>query len=299
MTPVKVNIFISHAPGDKPAADRLLEWLYPMRDEVNLWHYDPPKKPEALPPSWSILSAIFWEPIHLIMKRTVGWKQFDLLESYAEKTNLRRENAHIYIFLTSYKSLADKQVESDIVLSSTRRIECSWGDLAPLVLPILLTPSRWQVASRLARFKPLVEGVELSKFPQQEEGYLLATEQIVAQTKVLQAKLNEARYFKYYPELDNKSIVPESKYCHPYLGEDPEQFEFNPPKPFRPSDWSGWAVIVLIIMLTVGSFEKNSQLIYSLHLNARPAKEYQIEYPRKIPIMPPPANAEIVFPPVE
>lgn len=299
MTPIKVNIFISHAPADKASADRLLEWMYPMRDEVNLWHYDPPKKPAELPPSWQILSIFFWEPINFIMKTFFGWKPFDLLELYNEKTKLRRENAHIYIFLTSYKSLADKQVESDIVLSSTRRIECSWGDLAPLVMPILLTPSRWKDTSRLAQFKPLVNGIELSRFPQPEEGYLLATEQIVAQAKSLQAKLNEARYFKYYPELDAKSIVPASRYCHPYLGEDPDQFEFNPPKPFRPSDWSGWAVIILIIMLSVGSFEKNSQAIYSLHLHARPAKEYQTEYPRKMPLAPPPANAEIVFPPVE
>ena len=55
MTPVKVNLFIVHTPADKPTADLLLEWFYAMRDEVNVWHYDPPKKPASLSLSWRLL----------------------------------------------------------------------------------------------------------------------------------------------------------------------------------------------------------------------------------------------------
>ncbi|MFN0215304.1 MAG: hypothetical protein ACKVT2_13695 [Saprospiraceae bacterium] len=286
MTPVKVNIFISHASADKPAADKLLEWLYPMRDEVNVWHYDPPKKPEPLALSWRIL--IPW------------YRPVDPRILYAETLKPRRENAHIYVFLTSYKSLNDKQVEEDITLAVSRRVDCAWDDLAPLVLPVLLSPSRWKEESRLAQFEPLADGVEISKFVQPEDGYLMVTEQIAALIKVIQVKLNESRFYQNHPmDQQDIAIPPILKYSLPYLGENPSQFDFNPPTPFRPPDWLGWSVIALIFALTAGNFRKNHPAVSSLHLKARPSNEREIEYPRKMPMVPPPRKAEIVFPPVE
>jgi len=285
MTAVKVNIFISHAPADKPAADKLLEWLYPMRDEVNVWHYNPPKPPEALALSWRMLLP-WYRPI-------------DPRVLYAETLKKRRENAHIYVFLTSYKSLSNKQVEEDITLAVSRRIDCAWDDLAPLVLPVLLSASRWKEESRLAQFEPLALGVPLTDFTRSEEGYLLVTEQISALVKVIQVRLNESRFYRYHPVHGELGIEPASKNSLPYLGENPEQFEFRPPTPFRPPDWMGWSVIALIFTLSAGSFRKNHPAVSSLHLKARPAKDYEIEYPRIPPMMPPSDSVEIKFPPVE
>ena len=285
MTPVKVNIFISHAPADKPAADQLLEWLYPMRDEVNVWHYDPPQRPEELSLSWRLLLP--W------------YRQVDPRVLYAETLKSRRENAHIYIFLTSYISLSNKQVEDDAILAISRRVDCEWDDLAPLVLPVLLSPSRWKEESMLAQFEPLASGKPISHFAQPEEGYLRVTEQISALVKVIQVRLNETRFYHYHPETHGHAVQPASKNSLPYLDENPDQFKFDPPAPFRPPDWMGWSVIALIFTLSAGSFRKNHPAVSSLHLNARPDKEFQIEYPRKLPMAPPPANSEIVFPPVE
>ena len=262
-----------------------MEWLYPMRDEVNVWHYEPPGRPEELALSWKLLLP-WYRPV-------------DPRIIYAETLKNRRESAHIYLFLTSYKSLSSNQVEEDILLAINRRVDCEWDDLAPLVLPLLVSPSKWKEESRLAQFEPLVGGIPLSQFSQAEEGYLLATEQISALVKVVQVKLNEARFYQYYPEGGANTVQPAAKNSLPYLGENPEQFNFDPPKPFRPPDWMGWSLIALIFTLSAGSFRKNTPAVSSLHLKARPANEREIEYPRRTPMAPPPPNSEIVFPPVE
>ncbi|MFN0037127.1 MAG: hypothetical protein ACKVUS_18885 [Saprospiraceae bacterium] len=285
MTPVKVNIFISHAPEDKPAVETLMEWLYPMRDEVNVWHYDPPKKPEELALSWRLLLP-WYRPV-------------DPRVLYAETLKARRENAHIYLFLTSFKSLSNKQVEEDTTLAVSRRIDCDWEGLAPLILPVLLSPSRWKEESRLAQFEPMAEGVEISKFPRPEEGYLRVTEQIAALVKVLQVKLNETRFYQYYPDTQQNAIQPASKHGLPYLGENPGQFDFKPPAAFRPPDWMGWSLIALIFTISVGSFRKSHPAVSSLHLKARPDSERGMEYPRKVPMMPLPDTVEIVLPPID
>ncbi len=285
MTPVKVNIFISHAPADKAAADKLLEWLYPMRDEVNVWHYDPPQKPEELALSWKLLLP-WYRPI-------------DPRVLYAETLKTRRENAHIYLFLTSYKSLSNKLVEDDITLAVSRRVDCEWDDLAPLVMPVILSPSRWKEESRLAQFEPLAEGLPLTAFPIPEDGYLLVTEQIAALVKVIQVRLNESRFYQHQLAAHENALQPAPKNSLPYLGENPSQFDFAPPNPFRPPDWMGWSVIALIITISMGGFRKNHPAVSALHLKARPDWEQGMEYPRKLRMMPPPDNAEFVFPPEE
>lgn len=52
------NIFISHVPSDKPVLDKLLQWLHPMRDEVNIYFKAPPPPPKQLPLPWQLL--LFW-----------------------------------------------------------------------------------------------------------------------------------------------------------------------------------------------------------------------------------------------
>lgn len=285
MNTVKVNIFLSHAPEDKPAAENLMEWLYPMRDEVNVWYYNPPTRPPDLPLSWKLLLP-WYQPV-------------DPRILYFETLKKRRENAHIYIFLTSYKSLKNNQVEEDITLSVRRRIECEWGALAPLVLPLLLSPSRWKEESRLAQFKPLAGGVPLNTFPIPEDGYLMATEQIAALVKVMQVRLNEAQHYQYFGG-DTPPISPNfPAFRRPYLGEDPHQFDFRPPQPFLPPDWMGWSLIALLFTMSVGVLKKQDPAVADLHLESKIDKTYEIEYPRENPMMPLPPQEEIILPPVE
>lgn len=285
MSAVKVNIFISHAPEDKPAADKLQEWLYPMHDEVNVWHYAPPRAPESLPLSWRILLP-WYMPV-------------DPRKLYAETQKNRRDNAHIYLFLTSDKSLKSKQVEEDLSLAISRRIDCAWEDLAPLVVPLVLNNCDWKKGSRLGRFEPLAKGNPLSKFPKSDDGYLLLTEQISALVQVMQVRLNEARFYQEHQVNNGAGIQPTAPNSLPYLGEQPSQFVFDPPKPFRPADWMGWCIIALILTITAGSFRKNHPAVSSLHLKARPESERGPEYPRKIPVMGPSKSTEIVLPPAE
>lgn len=285
MRTVKVNIFLSHAPEDKPEAEKLMEWLYPMRDEVNVWYYNPPKRPDELPLSWRLLLP-WYRPV-------------DPRILYAETGKKRRENAHIYIFLTSYKSLKNIQVEEDITLSVRRRIECEWRPLAPLVLPLLISPSRWEEESRLAQFKPLAGGIPLNTFPIPEDGYLMATEQIAALVKVIQVRLHEAQHHQYLGGDALPVSLNYPAFSRPYLGEDPRQFDFQSPRPFLPPDWMGWSLIALIFTLSMGVLKKQDSVVADLHLKSKPAKTYEIEYLRKIPMMPLPSQEEIILPPVE
>ena len=190
-------------------------------------------------------------------------------------------------------------MEDDITAAVSRRIECTWGSLAPLVLPVLLSPSRWKEASRLAKFEPLAKGVPLSNFSQLDDGYLMVTEQIAALVKVVQARLNEAKFYQYHPASPENGVQPIAKNSVPYLGEDPAQFEFQSPAQFRPPEWAGWSLIALIFMLSAGSFRQQHPAVSSLHLKARPDKVYETEYPRTMPMMPRPDDEAIVLPPAE
>lgn len=99
---------------------------------------------------------------------------------------------------------------------------------------------------------------------------------------------------------NNREIMPPGGHnCQPWLGENPEQFEYRPSQYFRPPDWQGWALIALIFILIASSGKKNTAEVSSLHLKARPDKEYQPAYPRYIPPTPPPVHEKLVLPPVE
>ncbi len=282
---MKVNVFIVHAPEEKAVADRLMEWLYPMRDEVNIWHYDPPAPPEDLPLSWRILLPWYY-PV-------------DPRKLYREPLNKRRENAHIYLFLVSAKSLKDQRFEDDLSLALARRADCEQEELGPLVLPLLLNDSDWKKNSGMKSFEPLLGGKTLKSFALQDEGFRKATEEIASLIKVVQVRINEVRYYQMLGKNDGYGIRPASKYALPYLGENPEQFDFNPPPPFRPADWLGWSLIALIVVISVGSFRKNNAAVSSLHLKARPDNIKEVEFPRENALLPAHDTAKVHLPPIE
>jgi hypothetical protein len=272
MVPVKVNIFISSAPEDKPQLDKLRRWLYPMLDEVNVWPKDAPKKPSELSLPWQIL--LFW------------YSPPDNREQFKKVVQVQREKAHIYLFLTSYKSLSNKQVEEDIDVAAHRRIE---GDdvVGPFVFPVILSPSRWKEESRLAGFKPLAGGVPLSSFKLEETGYLAVTEEVSALIKVLQKRLGEEKFYQSRlakPDNDTPAV---RKRSLPYTGGADESLELQEIAPFQPAEWLGWSILLFLFISLIGSLMPTRVLGPKRYQNVKSADDHGWEYLREHPMMPP------------
>lgn len=284
---MKVNVFIVHAPEEKAVADRLMEWLYPMQDEVNLWHYAPPPAPDPLPLSWRILLPWYY-PV-------------DPRVLYREPLKRRRENAHIYLFLVSARSIRDARFEEDLALALARRADCAREELGPLILPLILNDCDWKKSSRIKSFEPLLDGKTLKSFAAQEDGFRKAIAELASLIKLVQVRIKEAQYYQLHGQNQStdKDIQSGGRFALPYLGENPEQFDFNPPPPFRPADWLGWSLIALIVVISIGSFRKNNAAVSSLHLKARPDNVKEIEYPRENPMLPEHDTAKVHLPPIE
>jgi hypothetical protein len=275
MTPVKVNIFISYAPEDKPQLDKLQRWLYPMRDEVNIYFYDPPKKPVELPLPWQIL--LFW------------YSPPDFRDKYEKTHHSRRDKAHIYLFLASYKSLSNNQIEDDIDIAVRRRIK---GDdfLGPFVFPVILSPSRWKAESRLAAFKPLAGGTPLSSYKQEDEGYLKLTEELAALIKLVQTRLGEVKFQQSRLASADQTKPNSGKRPLPYLGDADDSMEFQETAPFQPSEWLGWGLLLFLFVSVVSSLLPARILRPTRYETLKPGEEYLRENPMR------PPKDSLVFP---
>ena len=270
MNKVKVNIFISYAPEDKPQLQVLLKWLYPMRDEVNIWYNQPPPAPEPLPLPWQIL--LFW------------YKQPDFRPRYARILQKRRERAHIYIFLSSYKSLINKSVDQDIDVAAHRRIN---GDdfSGPFLFNIILSPCRWRETSRLAAYDPMLNGKSVAEHKNPDEAWLSITESVAALAKLLYLRLNEEKFYsgRRIEASVNETAV--SRRPAPYLGEDAELHEFRYVTPFKPHEYWGWVILFfLFLSAMIGLLPERKQVKRKPQYG--PFREYQSEYPRP-PVVPP------------
>jgi hypothetical protein len=281
MIPVKVNIYLSHTPDDKAQLDVLLRWLYPMRDEVNLWYNDPPKKPPELPLPWQLL--LFW------------YTPPDMTAKYARILQARREKAHIYLFLTSYASISDKNIEPEIDIAVNRRIA---GDdfTGPFVFPLILSASTWKDTSRLAGFKALARGIPLASFKQKDEGYLAITEEIAELVKLLQRRLGEAKFYQSRLAAADTPSLGAGKRSLPYLGESDGDLEYQEVTYFEPSEWLGWSIILFLFISLISSLMPE-KVLRTRYENAKAANDFGPEYYREHP-MSPPADT-IDFPPVE
>ncbi|MCB0523549.1 MAG: hypothetical protein H6576_16920 [Lewinellaceae bacterium] len=272
MKPVKVNIFISHAPEDKKQLQKLLSWLYPMHDEVNIWYNSPPPKPPELSIPWQIL--LFW------------YAAPDNRPRYAKIVQARRKVAHIYLFLTSYKSLSNKDVDSDIEVAVQRRVK---GDdkTGPFIYPILISPSRWKETSRLAGFKAMANATPLSSFKPEEDGYLTVTEEISEMVKFLQTQLVEEKFYQTKKENSDQAKLGSKQKELPYLGEAESEFAFQEIQGFQPPEWLGWSILLFIFISIMTTLMPSRVLGPTRYLNVPNADDHGFEYPRKYPLMPP------------
>lgn len=282
MQPVKVNIFISHAPEDWQQLNKLLRWLYPMRDEVNIWYNKPPPPPPELTLPWQLL--LFW------------YIAPDNRQQYYKIIKTRRQKAHIYLFLTSYKSLSDRNVEEDIVVAATRRIAGN-DHIGPFVFPIILSPSRWKEESRLASFKPMADGIPFTKYKVEEDGYLTVTEELAALLKVLQLRLGEEKFYQSRLEpAGNVQLKASTNDNQPYLGDAESELGFEEIEPFQPPEWLGWSII-LFIFISILSTMMPKRITIGRYDNIENAEKKPIEFRRERPMMPPPDS--MVFPPAD
>lgn len=282
MVPVKVNIFISYVPEDKPQLDKLLRWLYPMRDEVNLWYSNPPSKPPELSLPWQLL--LFW------------YSPPDFREKYFKTLRLQRDKAHIYLFLTSYRSLSSSTIEEDVEVAARRRID---GDdfIGPFIFPIILSPSRWKETSRLAGFTPMAKGIPLSAHKPEEEGYLAVTEEISALLKVLQARLGETKFYQSRAVTADAGQISAGNKPLPYLGESDESLEIQEITPFEPPEWLGWSLLLFLFVSLIGNLMPTRVLGPKRYENAKSADDHGWEYLREHPMVQP--KDTIPFPPAD
>lgn len=278
MEPVKVNLYISCAPADRPDMEKLLEWLYPMQDEVNIWFYEEPPAPDPLSLPWQLL--LFW------------YRPPDQRADYAKVMQQRLERAHIYLFITSHKSLLDSSVEYEITRAVQRYIEI--GEQYLRIYPVIFRPSNWKDKSRLAHFKPLGPARPILSVTPNEEAFVALSNQLNKTVVELQRSLNERR--QSVQSSLQLSAQAGSYLGVPDLGDDLEGIEFEAVVRPQPPEFLGWLILVALFIYVLYSLRPELPSRASRMLkNVMPSTTKPIEYKRENPLMPP--AEDVIFPP--
>lgn len=269
MTPVKINIYISYTEDDIGVLGKLMHWLYPLRDEINVWFRNPPKPAPPLPAPWNIL--FFW------------YDPPDLVGQYSRTLQAQLERAHIYLFLTNYKALTDRRVDAEIEVAVSRRVngEHEWN---PLIFPVITSPCQWKAHSRLTGYKPIGPAKSFAETKPEDEAYVQLVEQLTQVIRSIQTPLNEAKFAlaKMSPE-QRRLVKP-----NPYINDEPALTTFRPPKLSYPPEWLGWAIVLLLAIMGIGSVvRQNPRIIRTKYEGAEQQEVRPEEYRRENPLMPP------------
>lgn len=235
MTPVKLKVYISYAPDDKKTVKELYDFLRPMHDEVDIWFNDPPPAPKPLTLPWEWFSTFL--PIFLPR---------DYRDEYAKVDQRRKERAHIYLFMTSYKSLNDTRIQNDIRFVAERRVENDL--LSPHIYPIILAPSLWKEKSPLSKFDTLGPKKTLIEVKPVEEGYYAIATQLSKVIKTVQRDLDEAKFAQARLVAPDTPALPASRQAQPYLGGEDETLEFKAPAQVQPPEWLGWMIWLFLFI---------------------------------------------------
>jgi hypothetical protein len=213
-----------------------------MHDEVNVWYNDPPPPPKLLSPPWEWISAFL--PI---------FQPYDYRHEYALVDQRRKERAHIYIFLTSYKSLNDQWIQQDIRYVAERRVE---GDgLSPRIYPVILAPSLWKETSPLALYETMgPKKKTLFELKPVEEGYYEIAVQLSKVIKELQRDLDEEKFAQTRLMAADNPASPAPRRAQPYISGDDELLVFKAPKQMQPPEWLGWVIVFYLIISLMRAF---------------------------------------------
>lgn len=275
MTPVKLKVYISHTPDDKKTVKELYDFLRPMHDEVDIWYNDPPPAPRPLSLPWEWISLLL--PI---------FQPRDFRGEYAKVNQRRKERAHIYLFMTSYKSLNDPQIQNDLRLAAGRRVDGDW--LSPHIFPVILAPSLWKEKSPLSNYdilgpkkKTLVEVKPI------EEGFYEIAKQLSKVIKEAQRGLDEAKFAQSRLAAPDGTALPASQQAQPYLGDEDDSLEYRPPSQVNPPEWLGWMIwFFLFISLMRGLRGDLPRATVGRQDAERPVPTLETEYPREQPMRP-------------
>lgn len=269
MSSTKVNLYLSYTGDDRSVVQKLLIWLYPMRDEVNIIYANPPRPLESMTLPWRLL--LFW------------YEPPDPRAYYVRYLGQQLEQAHIYVFLTSYKSLADGRIEKEIETAVSRQIQHS--DRYIRIFPLEVSPSHWRKHSRLSRYKTIGPRQPLSQAKPEEEAYLTIIDQLAKEIKTVQRNLDELKYARTRPGEASKAWPD-------LLGEIPP---FKAPEAVSPPEWLGWVILIAIIVSIFYSLGPELPTAATGRFRNIEKESKPPEFPREYPLVPNPMEGDTII----
>jgi hypothetical protein len=275
----KVNIYISHDPADRKQLEALLEWLFPIQDEVNIWHAIPPENLPQMPLPWRIL--FFWH------------RPPDYVGAYKRVLEQRKLRAHLYFFLASPAALESTVLQADIAVAKERATQGDWR--SPRLFRISAAACKWE---KYPDWKALATlGIETPLNRAGKMEWIALSEAVNYHVRFIEPILRETGFYKGRPVIeDETNSTAQDRIPLPDLNEDPDAVTFVAPSAGYPPAWAGWALIAVLLLIGGRSLTSERERIGAdLHLKARPASERPIEYPRQFKYVPPP-DSTVVFP---
>ncbi len=121
-----LHIYISHAPGDAKHLGTLLEWLKPLQERyfLRIWYNRPPPRAQQLPLPWNLL--LFW---YSPPQPSAPFRPDPPVELF---------EGHIYLFLTSHRSLATPHIDQVEIPAATTRYH-EHGPAYIRIFPVLVS----------------------------------------------------------------------------------------------------------------------------------------------------------------
>lgn len=266
---VLLNIYISHAPADRRYVLQLVEWLKPMQEKYffRIW-YDHPEPPPVVPFPWNVL--FFWYSPH---RHRLPYHR-DLLQE--------AEQAHIYLFFVSQKSIHTHWIEQEEVPRAVERYQ-QHGRNYVRIFPVLLSASQWKQESRLAAFPTLgPPGRTINQVQPSEDAWLSLIEQLRPVIVELRQNLME----------EHKRLgLPLASFNSP-----PPPWSDTPKQVIPLPNWIGWVIMAVIFWSLFNWFSNQCTPQYKPYWPKRnPPQE---EFRRENPVLPTPRE-ELPLRPVD
>lgn len=264
-----LRIYISHAAGDTKYLATLLEWLKPLEEKyfLRIWYNRPPSRAPSLPLPWNIL--LFW------------YSPPQPGAPFRPHPPVELEQGHIYLFLTSHRSLATPHINQVEIPAATTR----YHDLGPTLIrihPVLVTPSHWKTYSRLAHFPTLGPKKSLEESQPKEEGYRELINQLQPLIETLRRNWMERYHQDGLPLDDFNRPAPKAL----------------PPPALTPlPGWLGWVLVALLFYSVMNWYATGcSPKMYHGDYKPllQPEEVQPVEFPRRPPAQ---APTPVLLPP--
>lgn len=259
-----LRLYISYTAADARQLATLREWLQPLVEKYNLYvWFNHPEPAPVVPFPWNVL--FFW------------WSPSVARGPYHRNLHTELEQAHIYLFLVSQKSVNTPWIEQEEVVRAVSRYQ-RLGSKYIRICPVLLSSSQWKRESKLANFPTLgPPGRALNQVNPPEDGWMLLTEQ-------LRPIIEELR--RNWMEETKRIGNPVESFNLPAPG-----WNDAPEEVLPLPNWLGWMVVFFIGWSVLNWYGDSCKPRYKPYF---PKKEVPEEYRRENPLAPPPPNQEVV-----